>query len=223
MSKTEKKSTTTICPYCGERIATTKDHVFPRNLYPASIGQSRVQRLTIPACERCNGSWSDDETHFRNVLALAGEPNEVRLELWETSIMRSFNKRDGKRRLLDLLETMRSVEIDGKIRQKVYPGQDYRVIRIVKKVIRGLLYHHLGISAVSEKRLWIDVLKYQISEEFLSEMMYEHREQDIAEYRYQVLRESGIHSAWLITFFQRITFIGTVSLSEDGSFPDEVD
>lgn len=78
------------------------------------------------------------------------------------------------------------------------------------------------MTAVSEKRVWADVLKYQIPEEYLSKMAYEHREQDIADYRYQVLCESGIHSAWLITFFQRVTFLGLVSLSEDGLFPEQM-
>jgi hypothetical protein len=211
-----------MCSYCGECIATDKEHVFPRNLYPASKAQSRVQRLTIPSCNGCNKGWSDDEAHFRNILALAGEPNEARRELWETTIRRSFGKSDGTRRLKDLRETLHPVEIDGKARHKVYPGQDDRVIRIVKKVVRGLCHYHRVMSAVSERRVWVDVLKYQVPEEFLSEMAYEHREQDIAEYRYRVLRESGIHSAWLITFFQRITFVAIVSLSEDGSFLEGV-
>lgn len=214
--------TKTMCSYCGERLATDSEHVFPRNLYPASKARSRVQRLTIPSCSECNKDWSDDEAHFRNVLALAGEPNETRRELWETTIRRSFGKSDGIRRVHDLIEMLRPVEIDGKTRHKVYPGQDDRVVRIVKKVIRGLCHYHDVMSAVSEKRVWVDVLKYQISEEFLSEMAYEHREQDIAEYRYQVLRESGIDSAWLITFFQRVTFVGIVSLSEDGLFLEKV-
>ena len=209
---------TTMCSYCGKCIATDKEHVFPRNLYPASKAQSRVQRLTIPSCNGCNKGWSDDEAHFRNILALAGEPNEARRELWKTTIRRSFGKSDGTRRLKNLRETLHPVEIDGKARHKVYPGQDDRVIRIVKKVVRGLCHYHRVMSAVSERRVWVDVLKYQVPEEFLSEMAYEHREQDIAEYRYRVLRESGIHSAWLITFFQRITFVAMVSLSEDGSF-----
>jgi hypothetical protein len=77
------------------------------------------------------------------------------------------------------------------------------------------------MSAVSEKRVWANILNYHILEEFLSQMTYAHREQDIAEYQYQVLCETGIHSAWLIRFFQRVTFIGMVSLSEDGSFPEK--
>lgn len=217
-----KMSIPTMCSYCGERIATDNEHVFPRNLYPTSKVKSRVQRLTIPSCNDCNKGWSDDETHFRNVLALAGEPNEARRELWETTIRRSFEKIDGARRLRDLIECMRPVEINGEIRHKVYPAQDDRVVRIVKKIIRGLCHHHRVMSAVSEGRVWIDILKYPIPDDFLSQMTYDHREQDIAEYQYQVLCESGIHSAWLITFFQRVTFIGMVSLSEDGSYPEKV-
>jgi hypothetical protein len=209
-----------LCSYCGERLATDSEHVFPRNLYPMSKSGSRVQRLTIPSCNECNKGWSDGEVHFRNVLALAGQPNEARLELWETTIRRSFKEKDGIRRVRDLVEIMHPVEIDGNERHMVYPGQDDRVLRIVKKIIRGLCHYHGVMSAVSEKRVWADIVKYQIQEEFLSEMAYEHREQDIAEYRYQILLEYGIDSAWLITFFQRIAFVGMVSMSEDGSYPE---
>jgi len=204
-----------MCSYCGDSLATDSEHVFPRNLYPETKSGSRVQRLTIPSCNECNKGWSDDEVHFRNVLALAGEPNQARRELWETTIRRSFEKSDGIRRVRDLVDILHPVEIEGNARYKVYPGQNDRVLRIVKKIIRGLCHYHGVMTAVSEKRVWADVLKYQIPEEFLSQMAYEHREQDIAEYRYQVLNESGIHSAWLITFFQRVTFVGIVSISED--------
>jgi hypothetical protein len=159
-----------MCSYCGEHIATDNEHVFPRNLYPISKAQSRVQRLTIPSCNECNNGWSDDEVHFRNILALAGEPNDARRELWQTTIRRSFEKLDGARRLKDLIETLRPVEINGEKRHKVYPGQDDRVIRVVKKIIRGLCHHHGVMSAVSDQRVWVDVLKYHISEEFLSQM-----------------------------------------------------
>ncbi|MBW2742085.1 MAG: hypothetical protein JRE64_25330 [Deltaproteobacteria bacterium] len=208
-------ATSKMCSYCGERIATDKEHVFPKNLYPDSKAESRVQRMTIPSCNICNNGWSDDEAYFRNILALAGKPNESRRELWETTIRRSFDKLDGTRRVRELVESMRSVEIDGLDRHKVYPGQDERVVRVVKKVVRGLCHHHQVMSAVPESRVWVDVMKYRIPEEFLMEMTYEHREQDIAEYRYSVIEDHGIHSAWLITFFERITFIGTISSSDN--------
>ncbi len=69
-----------ICAYCGGK-ATTVDHVVPRKLYPPSKVVSRVQRITVPACSRCNNGWADDEPHFRTILLLAGEANPITREL----------------------------------------------------------------------------------------------------------------------------------------------
>lgn len=210
-------ATRKMCSYCRERIATDKEHVFPSNLYPKSKAASRVQRLTIPSCNVCNNGWSDDEAHFRNILALAGEPNDSRKELWETTIQRSlFDQPDGVRRIRDLVDRLRPVEVNGQPRHKVYPGEDASVVRVVKKIVRGLSHHHGIMTAVPESRVWVDVMRYSVPEEFLSEMIYQHREQDIAEYRYSVIEDFGIQSAWLITFFERVTFLGVVASSESG-------
>ena len=207
----------TMCAYCGDRIATDKEHVFPRCLYPESRTHSRVQRLTIPSCRICNSDWSDDEVHFRNMLMLAGEqPNASRQELWDTTVQRSFRQPDAYRRLRHLTDAMRPVVIDGKLRHKVYPGKDPRVVRIVKKVVRGLSHYHDILSAVPESRVWVNVMIYKMPEKFLDEMTYAHREQDIVEYRYSILDYDGIQSAWLITFFEMVTFIGMVSAAKDG-------
>ena len=209
-----------MCAYCGERIATDREHVFPKNLYPESKIKSRVQRLTIPSCNVCNNGWSDDEAHFRNVLALSGEPNNSRRELWETTVKRSFRQIDGPRRVQDIVSTWRQVEVDGRVRHMIYPGEDNRVVRVVKKIVRGLCHHHQIMSAVPESRVWVDVMKYRTPDEFLGQMAYDHREPDIAEYRYSVIEEVGIQSAWLITFFERVTFIGIVLNSEGGVFEE---
>ncbi len=209
-----------MCAYCEKRIATDKEHVFPRSLYPKSKANSRVQRLTIPSCRSCNSGWSDDEVHFRNVVGVAGEPNAIRRELWETTVQRSFQQPDGLRRLRDLVDTLHAVEVDGQARHKVYPGDDERVLRVVKKVVRGLSHHHNILSPVPESRVWVDVMKYRMPDEFLSKMNYAHREQDIAEYRYAIYDDVEILSAWLITFFERVTFIGVVSSAEGGLFDE---
>jgi hypothetical protein len=85
-------------------------------------------------------------------------------------------------------------------------------MRVIRKIIRGLCHYHNVLSPVMDTQVWADVLKYVIQQEFLDEMPIHHREQNIVEYRYQVLNEKGIHSAWLLTFFERRTFIGTVSI-----------
>jgi hypothetical protein len=206
-----------MCGYCGQRVATDREHVFPRNLYPESKANSRVQRLTIPSCNVCNNGWSDDEAHFRNILVLAGEPNKSCQELWETTVHRSFRQPDASRRIKDIDNILLPVEVDGQARHKVYPGEDARVVGIVNKVIRGLSHYHDVLSPIPESRVSVDVMKYPVPDEFLSEMIYSHREADIAEYRYSIIEDLGIQSGWLITFFERITFLGIVFAAEGGS------
>ncbi|RFC38622.1 MAG: hypothetical protein DID89_2727548312 [Candidatus Nitrotoga sp. CP45] len=202
-----------LCAYCGKRDATDKEHVFPKCLYPESKAKSRVQRLTIQSCNLCNNGWADDEAHFRNILSLAGEPNDCRYELWNTTVQRSFKQVDGPRRIQDIVNTWQPVEIDGKSKHMVYPGKDPRVIRVVKKIVRGLSHYHNILSAVPESRVWADVMKYRMPEEFLTQLTYAHREPDVAEYYFSVIEEVGIQSAWLITFFEKIKFIVIIESS----------
>jgi hypothetical protein len=159
-------ATSKICSYCGERVATDKEHVFPKNLYPDSKAQSRVQRMRIPSCNICNNGWSDDEAHFRNILGLPEKPNKSQRELWDTTILRSFTKLDGARRIRDLVNSIRSVDVDGQPRHKVYPREDARVVRVVKKVVRGLSHHHQVMSAVPDSRVWVDVMNTEFLTSF---------------------------------------------------------
>jgi hypothetical protein len=208
------------CAYCGASTAKLeKEHVFPKCLYPPSKSGSAIQRMTVPACARCNRGFSDDEAHFRNMLVVSGDPTPTVRELWETKVLPSLEQPDGVKRALDVLTHTRPVQTDEGHRHAVFPGEDDRVMRVLRKVIRGLCHYHRIMSPVSDRMVWTDVLKYRVPQEFRDRMLYDHREKDIVEYRYQVLDDPTIHSVWLITFFERCTFLGCVSTSED-LFPD---
>ena len=199
------------CSYCGKKVnKIQREHVIPSCLYPSSQRLSRVQRITIPACNECNNGWSDDEAHFRNILVLAGEqPNWAREKLWE-KILRSFDEVDGLKRKRDVISCIKSIESNKGNIDMVFPGEQERIKRVVKKIIRGLSHYHKIMSAVAEDRVWVDVLKYKVPERFILEMTSNHRGKDIVEYKYSVLNEDNINSAWLITFFESVTFIGYV-------------
>ena len=211
----------TNCSYCGREARCTADHVVPRCLYPPSRSKSRVQRLTVPACRECNAGWADDEAHFRNIMTIAGEPNAAVTELWQRKALRSFSKRDGKRRLSDVWSQLVPVVVDGKPRHKVYPAKDLRVMRVIRKVIRGLSHHHNLLSSVSDDQVWADLLSWQVPQAILHGMQPHDREEDIFSYRYAHFdfdRDlSGIDSGWVLTFFGRTTFVGAVLNSADGS------
>ena len=165
---------------------------FP-NVYSRSVLGSRIQRLTIPACGKCNNSWADDEAHFRNVLVMAGEvPNPPRQELYEDKVLRSFDEVDGSRRIRDLIPLMKPVEIKGKQRLKIYPAEDKRVLRVVRKIVRGLNHYHRLSTAIPDDRVWVDVLRYEIPEESVATMDIHHRDPEIVEYRYKCLDEPEV-------------------------------
>ena len=199
------------CAYCGKPGATDKEHVIPACLYPLSKSKSKVQRLTIPACRSCNDSWADDEAHFRNVLVLAGKPNAAVNELWQHKVEPSFEKCDGTKRFSDLLAQLKRVQTSNGEKHMIYPGRDARVLRVIRKVIRGLCYHHKVMSPVPDEQVWADVMRFRVPAAFLEQMRFGYRETDIFYCRYGVLDELEIHSVWLLTFFERTQFIGFVA------------
>jgi len=204
------------CAYCGIPVGRSeRDHVVPSCLYPASKARSSVQRITVPACRTCNGGWSDDEAHFRNVLLVAGDPNYAVTELWNGPTRRSFYEQaDGRRRLRDLYEQMRRVETSGGPRWMIYPARDERIVRIIRKVIRGLSHYHEIESAVADERIWADVLKFTIPDEVIQSVTFKHCERDIFQYWYEAYETGELRSLWYLTFFERRTFIGSVQPRE---------
>ena len=200
------------CAYCGSVAAPTqREHVFPRCLYPGSKAGSRLQRLTVPACNNCNNGWADDEAHFRNILTLAGDPTtEERDELWSSTIRRSFGQSDGVRRMKELLQQMKPTEAQGSQRYVVNPGDDPRVRRIIRKIIRGLSYHHGLNWPVPDDRVRADVLRYDFPDDLLVQMHYQHRDADIVEYWYEAPKDETYDSAWLLRFYRRVRFVGLV-------------
>lgn len=101
-----------------------RDHVPPACLYPPSKrAQGNLQLITIPACRSCNGGYSDDEAHFRNVMLMAGASNEAVQELWEKT-WRSFREVDGERRATEIRRMMVPVKVSGEDKHMIFPGRD---------------------------------------------------------------------------------------------------
>ena len=161
------------CAYCGHGASTT-DHVIPRALYPPSRTASKVQRITVAACAACNEGWADDEPHFRNVLLVSGNPNPAVRELWEGKTLRSFTQVDGPKRVHDLATQIVPVKTPDGERHMIYPAKDERVLRIVRKVVRGLCHHHKLLSPVHDGQVMADIQRFLVPPELLSLMTVAH-------------------------------------------------
>jgi hypothetical protein len=203
------------CAYCGRDDACTIDHVVSQALYPPSKSGSKLRRITVPACRPCNDSWADDEAHFRNVLLLSGEPTPAVRELWEGKTRRSFTYADGLRRARDLAVQLVPVTTAEGERHMIFPARDERVLRIVRKTVRGLCHHHGLLSAVADGQVWADIYRFEIPPAFLAEMTVGGTDRDVLEYRFGLGDEPEIHSGWLLTYYGRTPFFCIVFGSAD--------
>lgn len=208
------------CAYCGKQgVKLTGDHVFPKSLYPASIRTTtNVPLLTIPACADCNNGWANDEAHFRNILAVSGDPNEAVNELWHSTIQRGFEQADAQKRLVDLWEQLHPVETDTGIRHAVHPASDPRFVRVLKKIIRGLHYHHQLWHPVPETMVEVDILRYLVPPEFEASLPNYHRVSEIVQYQFMSFKaddDTPMSSAWIFTFFENKRFIAWVQKQND--------
>ena len=196
---------TRSCAYCGFSEATTFDHVFSRGLYGDHV-ISQTQLLTVPACQTCNNGFSDDEALFRNVITIAGEPNFAVNDLWTGKIQRGFSQVDGRKRAGQLASLMQPAE-GLPNRYLIFPAQIPAVLRIVRKIVRGLCHHHRLLTAVRDEQVLADILRFQIPDEFSHDMHLHCVHPQVARYQYTLIGEFGIHSAWLIEFFNRTPFV----------------
>lgn len=182
-------------------------------LYPSSKAKSKVQRLTISACKECNNGWSDDEAHFRNVLMLCGEANQVAEELFNSDVTRALHNKDGKRRVSDLWEIMRSVQTPTGDRRAIYPAVDLRFLRVLKKIVRGLHFHHHLGRLISNEMVRVKLLTFVIPQEFVEIAPIFHFESDIFSYQvfdFSDVDEMPMSSFWTLTFFENKKFVAYV-------------
>jgi hypothetical protein len=200
------------CAYCGTaNVPLERDHVPPSCLYPPSKrAQGDLQLITVPACSRCNRGYSDDEAHFRTVMLMAGDSNEAVLELWQKT-WRSFREVDGERRATEIRSVMVPVKTSGEDRYMIYPGRDERVLRVVRKIVRGLAHHHKLGTAISDDRVWTDILKYPVPAGLLESITLFRREHDIFQYWFEECADSEISSIWYLKFFEKRVFVASIA------------
>ncbi len=207
----EKVRSERKCAYCGCSAAKFEnEHVIPSALYPKSLKPTNIQRVTIKACTDCNRAYARDESHFRSVLSLSGEPNEAVHALWKNKVLRSFDQTDGRQQVEALSRILKEVTHDGERRLAIYPAESDRVLRVVKKIARGLSCFHKIECGVDEARMSADVLRYAVPDNFTDDFEYEQREPSIVDYWYKKPSSGDPYSYWFLRFFQRTTFVATI-------------
>ena len=144
-----KRAADRLCAYCSE-VATTRDHVPTRKLFPEPRPSNLI---TVPSCARCNNTLSADEEYFLQVIlslreADSPEAREARRQLFA-------RERTARRRRMSqyMLSTTRPAAIYSA--GGIYLGGGHtfeldmpRFARVIDKIMRGLWYVAFGVPAL---------------------------------------------------------------------------
>lgn len=141
------------CYNCGAE-ALTRDHVFPKSLFTSP----RPDPLpTVPACRACQDLTQHDEEYFRTFVAGGSYGHETGRALWEGTIRRSFDRDPAQRRAL--ADAIRRMDLESP--SGLYlgtmagvDGDQERIGRVLRKIVRGLYYDKTGGSVMPTDLKW---------------------------------------------------------------------
>jgi len=147
-----------ICIYCGNRKATTKDHVPPKCLFPLPRPGNLI---TVPCCEICNTKYGKDDERVRNLLTSlkTTEKHSAIKEQIAKKRDRSYIRLEGRPNLRHIIASVEKVRCHTS--GGIYLGKalafnlDQPTIdRFIERMARALLYHENGIANAECHIVW---------------------------------------------------------------------
>lgn len=137
------------CYLCGERLAQTRDHVFPRSLFPKNSGFTNLPPQ-LPACLQCNNGLSQDEELFQQlVVSWRGADTEQGRRLYRTKAGPRLRSPSGLGLRKKLVEHARFAPLVDEVGRVVgaWPVVEMPrgfVDRVLQKIVKGLYYYETG-------------------------------------------------------------------------------
>jgi hypothetical protein len=130
-----------VCVLCGERKATTREHIPPQSLF---IKKPR-EYLVVPCCKECNNSTKLDDEYLRQVMAGASLIGQGR-NVWKNKVAPKF--KDFPKTQAGLRENLTfQIVRFGAFERVIFPAMKIdaeRVSKSVRKMVWGLYWFHSG-------------------------------------------------------------------------------
>lgn len=138
------------CIYCGEN-ADSREHAIPQCFFPRPFPQNLI---TVPACIKCNNSYSSDEDYARIVLSSArtGENMPLAEQIWEQKVARSLIR--NQKITHEIYNSMIEIS-DSLIAFKVDRS---RIDKVITKIVQGMFFEHykepIGRQCIIKVHMW---------------------------------------------------------------------
>jgi hypothetical protein len=209
-----------FCIYCGEREATTKDHVPPKSFFrkprPANL-------ITVPCCKDCNGTYGIDDERVRNLITSIDTTEDhpaIQKQIAEKRD-RSYSRKEGQSNFQHIIESVRIVDrySPGGIYFGKAPAFDLNqkvMDRFIERMTRALLYYENGIEYTEFEVEWKkspDLPALERMPPELRTFLLNGQSKEIGDgiFRYVGYYTPGrATSLWLLNFYGGIEFMSIV-------------
>jgi len=142
----EENKTNEICYLCGKSIEKTQsssDHVPPKAFYPKDT-RAGLNLQVVPSHKECNTDYREDEEYFHHALfvEVLNQKPPVTAHL-QSDFLRRAAKPQTPAMIRKILKEVSNTTVGG-IRlprgKYVVTINEYRIERVVLKIVRGLFY-----------------------------------------------------------------------------------
>jgi hypothetical protein len=209
-----------ICVYCNERLATTRDHVLSKALFPTLSDNM----ITVPVCFECNQAKSRDETLLRDMLVtdLNGYEHPAAQELFKGKVKRAIGRNQSELARAARSDAYRQFVFDSKGLylgdRLAVPVERGRIDGVLAMMVRGLLFHltkqHIPQNYVFTANL-MDAAK---SEETIKNfVLLPHQGSyswgdGVCECIFTQASDNPATTMWLLRFYRGVLFLVDTSL-----------
>jgi hypothetical protein len=143
------------CVICGEREATTREHIPPQALFI----EKPLEYLVVPCCEVCNNSTKLDDDYLRQTMsatALVGQGRNV----WKNKVVPKFRNFPKTQAGLREKTSIRKIEVEefGKLTFPVLMIDSERFNRSIHKMVYGLYWFHTSQILVADANLAVNLI-----------------------------------------------------------------
>lgn len=208
-----------VCIYCGAEGPITRDHVPPKNLFGKPLPP---EILKVPSCLRCNNRASKDDEYFRSRFAFRKDikDHEIVKQI-RPVVIRSFERKEQAGFARGFLGILRPVEFPGPPGPEpaglTYDVELYRLYRVVSRVTHGYHWDQTG-QQIDLSACYVGVLGDQELEaappEFHDQMHKQFSTTTLTTIGNNVFSFRGVRdmddrriTVWLMTFYERVTFL----------------
>ena len=212
--KTKRESA--VCVLCGEREATTREHIPPQSLF---IENPR-EYLVVPSCGECNHSTKLDDEYLMQVMSGAAHVGQGR-KVWKEKAAPKFKDFPKTQAGLRSSTTLRKLDIDGR-GEMILPMMDLDVKRIntnIRKLVFGLYWFHSGNlldTSTDIKIEYFNIVEFQKYFEEIRLLALDeqialgvYQEHDVMETFFYMAAISETSSLWYFSFFKQNVIIAT--------------